>query len=125
MQHCVDEKGQKTLVSTSLVGENNETHIFDIGFHELYMQTLHNGKVNMLWCWKGDRIKKWILNYFWEGYELYFKVLMMPRPEVHKKLIENIHDELGHFGKNYILEEITKRFYMNNMIKVVKKVVQD
>jgi hypothetical protein len=50
---------------------------------------------------------------------------MMSRPEVHRKLIENIHDELGHFGKNYTLEEITKRFYMNNMTNVVRKVVQD
>jgi hypothetical protein len=39
-----------------------------------------------------------VLNYFWNGDQLLYKGLLVPKLNECKRIIEELHQELGHFG---------------------------
>jgi hypothetical protein len=45
-----------------------------------------------------DRVKKWMMRYHWSENTLFFQNLVVLRLAECRMLIENIHEEIGHFG---------------------------
>jgi hypothetical protein len=45
-----------------------------------------------------DRAKRRLLNYHWREDTLFFKDLVVPKPEERHVLVKNIHKEIGHFS---------------------------
>jgi hypothetical protein len=43
--------------------------------------------------------KKRLLNYHWREYTLFFKNLVVPKPEEKQLLVKNIHEEIRHLEK--------------------------
>jgi hypothetical protein len=39
-------------------------------------------------------------------------------------LIENIHEEIGHFGETWTLAEVKKRFFWHDKIESIKKFIK-
>jgi hypothetical protein len=52
-----------------------------------------------------------------------FKGLVIPKPEEHRQIIMDIHDEIGHFGEGRILVEVKSEYFWHNMTKFVKEVI--
>jgi hypothetical protein len=52
------------------------------------------------------RVRKRITNYCWKEERLYFKGLYVPKPEERMRLINQMHEDLGHFGEQRTLAEI-------------------
>ncbi len=48
---------------------------------------------------ESQRAMKRILNYHWQGQSLYFKGLLVPKPEDCMGLVVQMHKDLGHFGE--------------------------
>jgi hypothetical protein len=48
---------------------------------------------------ESKRAKKRITNYCWKEQRLYFKGLLVPKPEERMTLVIQMHEDLGHFGK--------------------------
>jgi hypothetical protein len=57
-----------------------------------------------------DRAKRRLLNYHWRKDMLFFKDLVVPKPEERHVLVKNIHKEIGHFSEGRTLAEVKKRF---------------
>jgi hypothetical protein len=49
---------------------------------------------------ESKRTRKRILNYHWHGQSLYFKGLLVPKPEDRVGLVVQMHKDLGHFGED-------------------------
>ncbi len=52
------------------------------------------------------RIRKRASNYCWKKQELFFKTLLVPKPEERLSLVKQMHEDLGHFGEQRTLAEI-------------------
>ncbi len=52
-----------------------------------------------------NRIRKRILEYYWQGQDLYSQGLLVPKKEQKRTLVNLIHGEIGHIQKR-ILEEV-------------------
>jgi hypothetical protein len=57
------------------------------------------------------RIRKRTLNYHWQDERLYFEGLFVPRLEDRMGLIIQMHEDLGHFGKERTLAKIYMRYF--------------
>ncbi|CAK9266640.1 unnamed protein product [Sphagnum jensenii] len=60
---------------------------------------------------ESKRARKRILNYHWQGQSLYFKGLLVPKPEDHIGLVVQMHKDLGHFGEERTLAEVCRRAF--------------
>jgi len=52
------------------------------------------------------RIRKRASNYCWKEHKLFFKTLLIPKPEERVSLVKRMHEDLGHFGEQRTLAEI-------------------
>jgi hypothetical protein len=48
---------------------------------------------------ESKRARKRAINYCWKEQKLYFKGLLVPRPEERRSLVSQMHEDLGHFGE--------------------------
>jgi hypothetical protein len=73
---------------------------------------------------ESKRARKRILNYHWQGQSLYFKGLLVPRPEDRIGLVVQMHKDLGHFGEERTLAEVCRRYFWHNRTEDVNTVVK-
>jgi len=73
---------------------------------------------------ESKRARKRAVHYSWKGERLYFKGLNVPRPEERKKIVTQMHEDLGHFGEQRTLAAIRQRYFWNNRTECVKTVVK-
>ncbi len=73
---------------------------------------------------ESKRTKKRVTNYCWKEQKLYFKGLLVPKPEEIMALVIQMHEDLGHFGKQRTLAEICRRYFWHNRTEVVKTIVR-
>ncbi len=52
---------------------------------------------------EGKRIKKRASTYCWKEQKLFFKELLVPKPEERMSLVRRMHEDLGHFGEQRTL----------------------
>jgi hypothetical protein len=57
------------------------------------------------------RIRRRVSNYFWKEQKLFFKNLVVPRPEERLPLVRQMHEDIGHFGEHRTLAEIRRRYF--------------
>ncbi len=55
---------------------------------------------------ESKRIRKRASNYCWKEQKLFFKTLLVPKPEERVSLVRQMHEDLGHFGEQRMLAEI-------------------
>ncbi len=55
---------------------------------------------------ESKRARKRVNNYCWKEQKFYFKGLLVPKPEERMSLVSQMHEDLGHFGKQRTLAEI-------------------
>ncbi len=55
---------------------------------------------------ESKRIYKRASNYCWKEQKLFFKTLLVPKPEERMSLVKQMHEDLGHFGEQRTLAEI-------------------
>jgi hypothetical protein len=55
---------------------------------------------------ESKRIRKRASNYCWKEQKLFFKSLLVPKPEERVSLVRRMHEDLGHFGEQWTLAEI-------------------
>jgi len=70
------------------------------------------------------RARKRVVNYHWQDQSLYFKGLLIPRPEDRMGLVVQMHKDLGHYGEERTLAEICRRYFWHNRTGDVKTVVK-
>ncbi len=70
------------------------------------------------------RARKKIMNYHWQDQRLYFKGLFVPKPKERMGLIIQMHEDLGHFGKQRTLAEICRKYFWHNSTEDVKPIVK-
>jgi len=63
---------------------------------------------------ESKRIKKRASNYCWKEQKLFFKALLVPKPEERVSLMRRMHEDLGHFGEQRTLAEIRRRYFWHN-----------
>jgi hypothetical protein len=73
---------------------------------------------------ESKRARKRILNYHWQGQSLYFKGLLVPRLTDRMGLVVQMHKDLGHFGEEWTLAEVCRRYFWHNRTKDVEAVVR-
>jgi len=73
---------------------------------------------------ENKRIRKRASNYCWKEHKLFFKTLLVPKPEERVSLVRRMHEDLGHFGEQRTLAEIRRRYFWHNRIEDVKAVVR-
>jgi hypothetical protein len=73
---------------------------------------------------ESKRARKRILNYHWQGQSLYFKGLLVPKPEDRMGLVVQMHRDLGHFGKERTLAKVCRRYFWHNRTEDVKNVIR-
>jgi hypothetical protein len=73
---------------------------------------------------ESKRIKKRASNYCWKEQKLFFKVLLVPKPEERVSLVKRMHEDLGHFGEQRMLAEIRRRYFWHNRTADVKAVIR-
>jgi hypothetical protein len=74
---------------------------------------------------EGKRIKKRVSTYCWKEQKLFFKELLVPKPEERMPLVRRMHEDLGHFGEQRTLAEIRRRYFWRSRTADVKAVVRD
>jgi hypothetical protein len=60
---------------------------------------------------ESKRIRKRASNYCWKEQKLFFKTLLVPKPEERMSLVKQMHEDLGHFGEQRTLVEIRRRYF--------------
>jgi hypothetical protein len=73
---------------------------------------------------EAKRIKKRASNYCWKEQKLFFKALLVPKPEERLPLVKRMHEDLGHFGEYWMLTEIRCRYFWHSRTTDVKTVVK-
>jgi hypothetical protein len=73
---------------------------------------------------ESKRIRKRASNYCWKEQKLFFKVLLVPKPEERVSLVRRMHEDLGHFGEQRTLAEIRRTYFWHNRIANVKAVIK-
>ncbi len=73
---------------------------------------------------ESKRARKRIINYCWQEQRLYFKGLFVPKLEERMALVVQMHEDLGHFGKQRTLPEICRRYFWHSRTKDVKTIVR-
>ncbi len=84
----------------------------DIWKDETCMKLLNEGVLlKSINATEAKRTKEKIINYYWHDQRLHFKDFCVPKLEKKKLLIAQMHEDLGHFGKQRISFEICKHYY--------------
>jgi hypothetical protein len=65
-----------------------------------------------------------ITNYCWKEERLYFKGLLVPKPEERMTLVIQMHEDLGHFGEQRTLAKICRRYFWHNRTEDVGTIVK-
>ncbi len=73
---------------------------------------------------EAKRARKRVLNYYWHDQSLYFKGLLVPRPEDRMGLVVRMHKDLGHSREERTIAEICRRYFWHNRTEDVKIVVK-
>jgi len=73
---------------------------------------------------ESKRIRKRASNYCWKEQKLFFKALLVPKPEERVSLVRRMHEDLGHFGEQWTLAEIRRRYFWHNRTTDVKAVIR-
>jgi hypothetical protein len=73
---------------------------------------------------ESKRIRKRASNYCWKEQKVFFKALLVPKPEERVSLVKRMHEDLGHFGEQQTLAEIRRRYFWHNRTVDVKAVVR-
>jgi hypothetical protein len=73
---------------------------------------------------KNKRIRKRANNYYWKEQKLFFKALLVPKPEERVSLVRRMHENLGHFREQRTLAEIQRRYFWQNRTADVKAVIR-
>jgi hypothetical protein len=60
------------------------------------------------------RIRKRAGNYCWKEQKLFFKTLLVPKPEERLFLVKQMHEDLGHFGEQRTLVEVRSRYFWHS-----------
>jgi len=72
----------------------------DIWEDAVYLELLRNSALpNSVDLEEGKRARKRVSNYCWKEQRLYFKALLIPKPEERMSLVSQMHEDLGHFGE--------------------------
>jgi hypothetical protein len=74
---------------------------------------------------ESKRIRRRVSNYDWREQKLFFKNLLVPRPEERAPLVKQMHDDLGHFGEHRTLTKIRRRYFWHNRTADVKVAVRE
>jgi hypothetical protein len=70
------------------------------------------------------RIRKRASDYCWKEQKLFFKTLLVPKPEERLSLVRLMHEDLGHFGEQRTLAEIRRRYFWHSRTTDVKAMVR-
>ncbi len=70
------------------------------------------------------RIRKRASNYCRKEHKLFFKTLLVPKPEERLSLVKQMHEDLGHFGEQRTLAENRRRYFWHNQTIDVKAMVK-
>jgi hypothetical protein len=70
------------------------------------------------------RIRKRASNYCYKEQKLFFKTLLVPKPEERTSLVKQMHEDLGHFGEQRTLAEIRRRYFWHSRTTDVKAMVR-
>jgi hypothetical protein len=70
------------------------------------------------------RIRKRANNYCWKEQKLFFKTLLVPKPEERVSLVRRMHEDLGHFGEQRTLAEVRRKYFWHNRTADVKAVIR-
>ncbi len=73
---------------------------------------------------ESKRIRKRASNYCWKEQKLFFKTLLVPKPEERVSLVRQMHEDLGHFGEQRTLAEIRRRYFWHSRTADVRTVVR-
>jgi hypothetical protein len=73
---------------------------------------------------ESKRIRKRASNYCWKEQKLFFKTLLVPKPEERLSLVKQMHEDLGHFGEQRTLAEIRRRYFWHSRTIDVKAMVR-
>jgi hypothetical protein len=73
---------------------------------------------------ESKRIRKRASNYCWKEQKLFFKTLLVPKPEERLSLVKQMHEDLGHFGEQRTLAKIRRRYFWHSRITDVKTVIR-
>jgi hypothetical protein len=73
---------------------------------------------------ESKRIRKRASNYCWKEQKLFFKALLVPKPEEKVSMVRQMHENLGHFKEQRTLAEIRQRYLWHNRTADVKAVVR-
>jgi hypothetical protein len=71
------------------------------------------------------RIRRKVSNYCWKEQKLFFKNLVVPRPEERLPLVRQMHEDIGHFGEHRTLAEIRRRYFWHTRTADVRAVVRE
>jgi hypothetical protein len=71
-----------------------------------------------------ERAKKRVMKYHWSKDTLFFPNMVVPRLEKRKKLIEKIHEEIGHFGEMRTFTKVKKRLFWHDRPEFDKKSIK-
>jgi hypothetical protein len=71
------------------------------------------------------RIRRRVSNYCWKEQKLFFKNLVVPRPEERLPLVRQMHEDIGHFGEHRTLAEIRRRYFWHSRTADVRVVVRE
>jgi hypothetical protein len=74
---------------------------------------------------ESKRIRRRVNNYGWREQKLFFKDLLVPRPEERVPLVRQMHEDLGHFGEHRTLAEVRRKYFWHNRTADVKAVVKE
>jgi hypothetical protein len=73
---------------------------------------------------EGKRARKRAEHYCWKEQKLFFKDLYVPRPKERRSLVLQMHEDLGHSGKQRFLAKICWRYFWHCRTEDVKSVVR-
>jgi hypothetical protein len=73
---------------------------------------------------ESKRIRKRASNYCWKEQKLFFKTLLVPKPEERLSLVKQMHEDLGHFGEQRTLAEIRRKYFWHSRTTDVKTVIR-
>jgi len=109
------EFGDQELSSTESDKEEDQemdAKCIDIWGDAVCLGLLKNGALpDSVDLEESKRARKRVSNYCWKEQRLYFKGLLVPKPEERMSLVSQMHEDLGHFGEQRTLAEIRRRYF--------------
>jgi hypothetical protein len=73
---------------------------------------------------ESKRVRKRVSNYYIKGERLYFRDLYVPKPDERTPLVTQIHEDLGHVGKERTLTKVCRRYLWRHRTGDVRTVVK-